>query len=327
MNARTTAAGLAVALLMAACAREQPRPSDALPAAREALKVPVFDDAFDRTLALLDEVARQRQDLPAAYEARLLIAKAHLDLLLSAYLSRDPACYERLKRLLGWTLEGDLTSVRNFQALCQEILEEFRLVAREAPAAAPALVEPSQALRDVTAGLQGAFYRNKDSYFAGRTAVARLPDYQYIDDILSIRDLTEEVLHREDEPGKNWQNIVLTVIGRFCPKGAARFVATACSPPSLAEATEFCNPDARSLSEGTLKTAWAFLVTECRMTGRNGLPDARTAIQGFYGAALSRLARDPSLLPAPLAEYVASRGPEVARAVDVLFATLGTPQP
>jgi hypothetical protein len=305
MTRRVLLPGILFAILLGALAGCKGEEPVALSALLEKEKNPArgtdFGEGFDRSLAVLDELASQKQDPAVGTGAILARARAHLDLLVAALLTEDPALYEKLKARLSWRLERPLTDPRNFQLLAQDLLESFRLVGREA-AASPDARKSAEALALFSDGIQGILFRNKSRYFQGRDAVAAFPELRYLDDLMAVRDLVHESLRRDGAPAGNWQNITLTVVGRVCPPVAARYLAQLCSTPAaLADPAkdDYCTTDFAVFPEAMRKEAGKQLEAQCH--GGGGGEDA---VKAYYTAAFDRLAKEADSLPVPTRDVV-----------------------
>jgi len=283
----------AIALCCAgSCAEKKKTESELLDEALLTLAGSDFKEQYDRALSIVDRVVEDTRDKELAYRGILYRAKAHLDLLVIALMTGDEALGEKAKSVLNWRLEGAFTDARNFQLLAQDIMEEFRVVEREADSY-PGLKKRAAALAKFCNGLQGVLFRSKQAYFDGRDAVKEFPEFRYLDDQMAMRDLIHEVLKRTDGPAQNWQNIVLSVCGRVCLLTSARFIDAACMPESPESAEEYCNTDYSKLSPSMKKRATA-VMAECR-PGREEEreePAGLDAIKSYYDAAYGRLVAD-----------------------------------
>ncbi len=278
-----------------------------------------FGEGFDRSMAVLDELASQKQDVAVGIEAIFNRARAHLDLFIAALLSEDAALYEKLKTRMSWRLERPMTDPRNFQLLAQELLETFRLVARES--AAPEEVrKASEALALYADGLQSILFRNKSRYFEGREAVAKFPELAYLDDLMAVRDLVHECNRRQEAPAGNWQNITLTVVGRVCQQPAARYLSQLCSTPAaLADPSkdDYCTTDFSVFPEAMRKEAGKFLSAEC-----SAQTAGFEAVTAYYDGAFKRLEQASQSLPVPVRDAVSRLSGEREKAylgVKMLF--------
>ncbi|MBM4353670.1 MAG: hypothetical protein FJ109_07705 [Deltaproteobacteria bacterium] len=338
------------------CRKEEPRPfARLLDEQRKALVATDYGEAFDQSMAVVDELATQKQDVNVGVEAILLRSRVHLDLLVAALLTDDPALYEKLKLRLSWRLERPLTDPRNLQLLAQDLLETFRLVVRESKDRAEVRGQ-AQALALFADGIQGILFRNKSRYFEGRTAVAALPELRYLDDLMCVRDLTHECLRRNGAPAGNWQYITLTVVGRVCPDAAAKYLDRLCSTPAaLADPArdEYCTTDFEVLPIEMRKDAGKFLQGACRLptvgvgaggtAARSGaaggssqagaaagtVPAAEgssatglAVVRAFYEEAFARLEKEADTLPGPTRDAVRKLSVDkdaALKGVDMLF--------
>lgn len=315
--------GLALTALCASgCAKKEPNDAQRLDDAVAGLTGCDFGESYDRWLAVIGELVSQTNDKEVAYRGLLERATAHLQLLITATVTEDEELYGRLKQVLGWKLDGDLFHPRNYQLMSQEILEEFRVVEREADGY-PKLQARAVALAALADGIQGIIFRNKKGYFEGRDAVAAFEDLRYLDDQLAARDLLVETLDKTGGPEKNWQYVMLTVIGRVCYKASARFVDQACMPTSMENVEEFCNIDFMVLPESSREAAGTVLAHNCRREGdgEDG-PAGLAAIKAYYDEAFTRLsANDRAFSPqfnAKLAEMDQRRA-EAYKALEIFF--------
>lgn len=274
---------------LGSCRRTEQDAESALDEAAATLRVSAFGEDYDKAIAVAGTLAGQTQDLATAYRARLIEARAHLDLFFAAVLTGDGKLYTKVKKELGWELEKDLFYIRNFQVLVQDILEEFRLIEREA-GAFPELQEQAAALALFTHGLQSIYYRDKERYFSGRKAVAAFEQYRYLDDLASVRDLVFETLQRAKTPGANWRNVVLTVFGRLCPPAAGQAIVRGCLPGDPTNAPEHCPTDRSQLAA----VSWGGAVQAlkgCRSPEIEDGPQGLDALRAHYDAAYERLVK------------------------------------
>lgn len=339
-------------ILLCGCAKEEPKSFSALlEEQRKALVGTDYGEGFDRSMAVLDELATQKQDPEVGIAAILLRSQAHLDLMIGALLTEEPALYEKLKSRLSWRLERSLTDPRNFQLLAQDLLESFRMVARES-ADKPEVRRTAEALALFADGMQGILFRNKIRYFEGCAAVAALPQLRYLHDLMAVRDLVHECASRVGAPAGNWQNIALTVVARVCSGAATRYLADLCSTPAaLADPAkdDYCTTDFGVLPESMRKMAGQRLGAECRAPGTadgnasgkadgnangaaSGMADGNAnavgggageaAVRAYYAATFDRLEKDADQLPVPTRDVVRrlSEGREASlKGVHMLF--------
>jgi hypothetical protein len=292
--------GLVVAAIIACgwlmgCKNEPVAPAavDTLATARSELAKADFGDDFDGGLAMLRALEEQSSDKPIRFGARLTRSEALMELWITVLLTEDGPLYEKLQGHLGIQLDGDAWHPRNFQLVAQSFLEDFRLVAREGKAV-PALHDRAQALALFATGIQGVLFRGKADYFAGRDAVKAFPDLAHLDNLLAARDLIAETLTRTDGPEKNWQNVVLTVFGRVCPKAASRFLTAACTADaSTTESEEYCFADFNEIPASRRARVEGFLAASCtnEATQDHEVTGA-TAIETYYDTALTGLMAD-----------------------------------
>ncbi len=306
------------------CAKDDPPgAADLLAKARQQLTQADFGQEFDRCLAILATLPDQTDDKATVMGARLTRARALLELMLAAQLTGSQELTEQLKTALGLQLDGDLTHPRNYQILAQALLEEFRLVARES-GSSPEAQRQAEALALYTMGLQGILFRSKADYFKGRDAVAAFPELAYLDNLSAVRDLIAETLDRDQGPEANWQNVVLTVIGRVCPTQAARYIARLCTAIDLTtESEEYCHSDFRKIPAGRQQQGRGYLEQACAAPGGNDPPQAGlTAIKAHYDRAFdSLLAEEQALRPTlqKAVQKMASRKAEAYTALSVFL--------
>lgn len=294
---RITASCLIVASLgLYACKKEEPTLQSVLQEAAGQLETTSFGDDFDQALAVIQPLTAQKQDLKTAYQARLVQAVAHLNLFMAAIITDDEVYYAKVKKVLGWELERELLHIRNFQVLVQDILEQFRLIQREAEQF-PELQKQATALAEFTHGLQSVFYRDKERYFEGRLAVSAFEQYRYLDDLASVRDLVFEVTKRTTTAGANWRNIVLTVFGRICPTTASQAIVKGCVPADPMNPPEHCPVDHAQLAPAAWADAVVVLGT-CRDSKDKDAPAGMDAIRAHYELAYKNiLAAQKTLSP------------------------------
>jgi len=256
-----------------------------------------FNAEFDNSLAVLSTIIEQTENRGLAYRAILERSRALLDLFLAALTSRDAKLFEHLHALLKMQLDGDPLSARSFQQVAQALLESFRVLEREA-GAFPEVHDKAEALASLSLGLQGVLFREKQAYFKGRDAVARHASLRYLDDFLAVRDLIHETLERTDGPQKNWQNVVLTVVGRTCPNPAAAYVSTLCRASNPVDAEQFCFTDFNEIPEDRRNNGSPILASKCTMEISAGTKAAGlAAVTAWYDRAFDQLNNDEQLRP------------------------------
>jgi hypothetical protein len=264
-----------------------------------------FGKEFEKCLAVLETLPEQTDDKAVIFGARLARAQALLELSLAAQLTGSKALTEQLKIALGLQLDGELLLPRNYQIVAQVLLEEFRLVARET-AGTPTLQRQAAALALYTVGLQGILFRAKAEYFKGRDAVAAIPELAYFDHLSAVRDLMVETIDRADGPDGNWQNVVLTVVGRVCPRAAARYVMQLCTAVDLTtESEEYCHPDFRKIPAGRQAQGRGLLAHTCAPREvDDGSLLGLAAVKAYYEPAFQSLLTDNSGLRPTLKQAV-----------------------
>ncbi len=298
---------LCVALfLMESCSKEQPPgPSDILARTHLQLAKADFGKEFQKCLAVLETLPEQTDDKAVILGARLTRARALLELTLAAQITGSEELTEALKLALGLQLDGELLLPRNYQIVAQALLEEFRLVSRETKDY-PALQRNADALALYSLGLQGILFRAKADYFKGRDAVAAIPELAYLDQLSAARDLIVETLDRAEGPDANWQNVVLTVVGRVCPRAAARYVMQLCTAIDLTtKSEEYCHPDFRNIPAGRKAQGRGLLAHTCAPKEvRDGSLLGMDALKAYYEPAFQRLLADDSVLRPTLKQAV-----------------------
>lgn len=302
------------------CSKERPPgAAEVLAQARAELAGADFGQKFEKNLAILATLPDQTEDRPVILGARLTRAQALLDLLLAAQLTRSEELTEQLKVALGLQLDGELVHPRNYQIVAQTLLEEFRLVARES-AEAPELKRNAEALALYTMGLQGILFRAKADYFKGRDAVAAIPELAYLDHLAAVRDLIVETLDRSQGPDANWQNIVLTVIGRVCPRASARYLVRLCTATDLSDQSEeFCHADFRKIPAGRQAMGRGLLAHTCfPQEVDDGSRLGLAALKAYYEPAFARLLADDSTLRPTLKQAVQRKANRREEAYDAL---------
>jgi hypothetical protein len=293
-------------MIVAGCSKEQPPgPSDVLARTRVELAKADFGKEFEKCMAVLVTLPEQTDDKAVIFGARLARAQALLELSFAAQLTGSEALTEQLKMALGLQLDGGLLLPRNYQIVAQTLLEEFRFVARET-AGSPKLQKQAEALAKYTVGLQGILFRAKADYFRGRDAVSAIPELAYFDHLSAVRDLIVETLDRTDGPDGNWQNIVLTVIGRVCPRAAARYLMQLCTATDLTtESEEFCHPDFRKIPAGRQAQGHGLLAHTCApQEVQDGSLLGLAAVKAYYDPAFQSLLADDSGLRPTLRQAV-----------------------
>lgn len=304
----------AVATTLAAavggCKEKGPTDEEILADAQRVLVASDFGEEFDKGLDLLEGLLARGLSKEIATQALYTMARAHLDLFLAAWLTKDAALYEKLKTTLSWQLDGEMRDPRNFQLLAQEILEEFRLVVREVDEGTPVALK-GRALEKFCDGLQGVLFRNKKGYFEGRDAVAAIDALRWMDDLLAARDLIEEVLERSPTPGRNWQHILLTVVGRVCSATAARIVERLCTAGALAKKQDACPKEIGDVPTDVRRAAAQELKESCKVGELSGVD----ALRRYYQAAFNRLKKSSKALPPVLAARVEEMDNEKERAL------------
>jgi hypothetical protein len=280
--------------------------------AQKLLEKSDFGADFDTGLGILDSLVRETKDKGVAHRALHRRALAHLELFLTAVLTGDEAHYEKLKSLLSWQLEGRLMDLRNFQIMAQEIMEEFRLVEREARPAE--LKDKAAALALFAGGLQGVLFKERKGYHDGRKAVAAFPELAYLDDLMGAWDLVFETLRFRETPEQNWQRIVTGVLSPVCPAAALTYADMICtSALPTAEAQE-CSLDLAAFGARARENGARHLGRTCKWPAGEAAEAAEAgqapavglaAVQRYYEARFARLAAGDPPLPAPLAGELA----------------------
>jgi hypothetical protein len=294
---------------LCACKKEEPTVQSVLQEAAGQLETTRFGDDFDQALAVIQPLTAQKQDLKTAYQARLVQAVAHLNLFMAAVITEEEVHYAKVKKVLGWELERELLHIRNFQVLVQDILEQFRLIEREAKEF-PELQKQATALAAFTHGLQSVFYRDKERYFEGRLAVLGFEQYRYLDDLASVRDLVFEVTRRTATPGANWRNIVLTVFGRICPTAASQAIVKGCVPADPMKAPEHCPADQAQLASAAWADA-ALALGSCRDSNDQDGPAGLDAIRAHYDLAYNNILASEKTLSPVFVETIKSQRQEM----------------
>ncbi len=306
------------------CKKEGETKASPLEQATTLLSPPDFSEKYDQGLALLDALAGDHSNLKVAYAARLRRGLAHLDLFIAALVTGDPELFEKCKSILNWELEGDLYNVRNFQLLVQDIMEEFKLVAREGKDY-PELASRANDLASFCLGIQGLFYRDKRQYMAGRGKVRSHTDLAYLADLMALRDLTHETLRRGDGFATNWQNVVLTVLGPVCLSPALKYVDMLCIPADPSQIKDHCEPDFNKLSPRAREGGAKFLSEQCTLDGGEGKegPLGMAAIRSYYDSAYERLVAVRGSLAPQLSDKMEAFRAEMEKAYGVLEAFAG----
>lgn len=280
-----------------------------------------FTAEFEQSLAVVQAVIEQTEDRRLAFRAILERTRALLDLLVVAIATGDEQHFQRLHSMLSMQLDGDPMAPRNFQLVAQSLLESFRVLEREA-GSFPEVHDQAAAMAEFCVGLQGILFREKQGYFRGRDSVARHAELRYLDDFSAVRDLIHETLIRTDGPQKNWQNVILTVVGRVCPNPAAAYVSTVCQAESPLMAEEFCLTDFTEMSESRRKSGLAILTAGCKVQHEAGTSlTGLAAVRAFYDTSFDQLKTDEHLragLHDTLAP-MASRRLEAYEALRVFF--------
>jgi len=306
------------------CSKEQPPGAEeVLARTRGQLARADFGSEFEKNLAILATLPEQTDDKSVVFGARLTRARALLDLALAAQLTGSEERTEQLKIALGLQLDGELTHPRNYQIVAQTLLEEFRLIARET-AGSPEVSAQAEALALYCMGLQGILFRAKADYFKGRDAVAAIPELAYLDRLAAARDLIVETLDRTDGPDANWQNVVLTVVGRVCPRAAAQYIMRVCTATDLSVSSEeYCYPDFRKIPAGRQAQGRGFLAHTCFPSEKeDGALLGLAAIKAYYDPAFESLLADDSALRPTLRQAVqkmANRREEAYAALSVFL--------
>jgi len=313
---------VAAALCFVGCTKQEESEDRRLTRTISSLHRAAFGEEYDQGLALLDRLAETTRDKGVAYRALTARALGHLNLLLATLLKQDEALAEQLERNLGWQLEGGLDNPRNFQLLAQEILEMFKVVAREA-GDYPDLQKRAAALALFTEGLQGTLFRSKQQYVESCRAVRDFEDLAYLSHATALRDLVVETLHRRPTPGENWQHILLTTLAPVCPKPAARFLDMLCMAHSPTTAEEFCHPSMADIPEIRRRRGQGYLSRKCRLDSADEKsPVGMDALRDFYEAACGHLTDSSPHVPAGLlavAREVAAEKEEAFQAIEKLL--------
>lgn len=303
------------------CKKEGGKESSPLEEAVKLVSPPDFGERYDKGLALLDSLAGDRSDLKTAYSARLQRGLAHLDLFVAALVTEDGELFEKCKTVLNWELAGSIYDVRNYQLLIQDIMEEFKLVAREAREH-EAVASKADALASFCLGLQGLFYRDKREYMEGRSRVSAHSDLAYLVDLMALRDLVHETLRREEAFAKNWQNIALTVVGPVCLRPTLKYVDILCVPAHPSQMKEHCEQDFDKLSLKARKSGARFLSEQCLLAGSEEGKGAvgMAAIRSYYDGAYHRLVAARARLSPRLADDLDELRNEMEKAYEALEA-------
>jgi len=254
-------------------------------------------------------------------EEKLALARGHLDLFLGAWLARDHASYGELKSAFSRQLDGNLRDPRNFQLLIQDIVEEFRSAARLAEPGTEQAIRAA-ALEKYCQGLQGVLFRSKKNYFLGRDAVTEVESLRILDDLLAGRDLIEEVLERSPSSSRNWQHILLTVVGRVCSDTAARMVEHLCTAGAFAKGEDTCPQDVADVPTDVRKAAAADLSKNCKLKMGDISVAGMDAIRMYYDSAFERLSAASSTFPPPLAartSHMAAVKEDAYKALEQVF--------
>ncbi len=294
-------------LLAGGCKNSVPTSgAEGIDEAVELLKGHNFGEEYRKALSLLDaaiENARTKKDgreRRVGYEALLWRGKAHLQLLVAAIVSKEDKLLELLKEISNWDLEGGLDDIKSFQLLAQDVLEEFRVVAREGKDYSD-LKSEAERLSAFVAGLQGIHYRNKAKYFLGSAEVRKVKSMAYLDDLMALRDLQFETVERGGGLPNNWHNVALTVLGRVCERPAAQFLAMICVATDPSSAQEFCANTLTEIPDVRRQQGAQHLRQACTVTYESGdqtvTLSGMDAVRHYYGENLKALRATEGNLP------------------------------
>ncbi|GEM_PF-4756748 len=318
---------LGLALAISACSEKKQTDKEVLDSAIASLPGTDFGAAWQDTVRALEEIKDPKRQSPApaalAAEARYWLARSQMALFFTALITEDEELFTMWQTLRGWKLTGKISDLVNFQATLQEIISDFQRCSTE-EALTQELRTSSEILAQYGRIAQGIFYRDKSHYLKGTRQIRSNAELAWLDDAMAIRDLLVETTRRPG-PGMeaNWQNVVLTVVGRVCPTIAPRHVSGVCTLVDLATAEEFCPQDWNKQNEGTRVAGAVLLMTQCAsdMSGAETLSGI-DAIRFYYDASYERLTSSKEA-PAQLVAWAKAHREDMATAYkqleDVLF--------
>ncbi len=293
--------------LVAGCKDPKAVAEEALTTNVALLKGTDFGPSWDGAMAALAALADPKAEVPAPQivmvQAKFWRVRSQLALFITALVTESDELFAKWQTIRGWKLEGKLSDLVNFQSTVQEIAADFDKLLSE-----KGLTEAESAVVTLLAQFsrttQGVFYRDKRQYLKGGAGLRKVPELAWMDDALALRDLIAETTRRPG-PGMNanWQNTVLTVVGRICPEVASRHINGVCTMVDLSSAEEFCPADWEKQNKDQRIGGAVLLMTQCKSED----PGAETlrgmqAIRFYYDAAFDRLASSTDA-PAPLVAW------------------------